>query len=137
MVKWPVHQPKNVLLQSGQMGPRLLDGDIPVQAARQARQRRRSTSRSLCSQWIALMYSSTGTPGPACTSRRGSHTRQAPSSLSPASWEALSPKKDLRNAASASARVYRSPIGNGLPCSVGRPQYKVLGGCRLPLSLLR
>ena len=48
-----------------------------------------------------------------------------------------SAQKALRNAASASLRVYFSPIGNGLPHPVGRPQYLVLGGCRLPLSLLR
>ena len=34
-------------------------------------------------------------------------------------------------------RVYSSPIGNGLPHTVGRPQYFVLGGCRLPFTLLR
>ena len=39
-------------------------------------------------------------------------------------------KNAQRNAASASARVYFPPIGNGLPRSVGRPQYKVLDGCR-------
>ena len=34
-------------------------------------------------------------------------------------------------------RVCRSPIGKGLPHLVGRPQYLVLGGWRLPLALLR
>ena len=42
-----------------------------------------------------------------------------------------------RDASTSSVREYCSPIGNGLPLSMGRPQYLVLAGWRMPRSLAR
>ena len=120
---------------AGRLRPLNCDG--PVQHAWKTRQRRPSTSCSLCSQCTALMYSSTWHSWSSLHQQeRKSYAASSALALSGVIGSSFA-QKALRNASSASSQVYCSPIGNGLPHPVGRPKYLVLAGCRLPLSLLR